>query len=147
MKLRDLRLPALAMLMVCVAGCATNNGVPATAPGYGDDLVGSAEEGGQYNLYRATGTDHADVLTYEKLWSVNAQKGEKLGFRWVTDQSHRWDNSGAFHLVAFAAGDSRDLGPVVIRDAKYVWASANTDLDGYFHHLDRQRAFKAATLQ
>jgi hypothetical protein len=139
-------MPVLALLMALGSGCAQNS-VPASAPGFAQNLVGTAPEGGPYVLYRTVGLDQSDKPTYEKVWSVRAQKGERLGFRWVTDEAHRWDQSGAFHLVAFADGDVRDLGPIVVRDTKYVWASADVDLDAYFHHEGNRKMMQTLTMQ
>jgi hypothetical protein len=140
-------MPMLALLLALGSGCAQTNSVPASAPGYAQNMVGAAPETGSYVLYRTVGLDQSDKPTYEKVWSVSAQKGERLGFRWVTDEAHRWDKSGAFHLVAFADGDVRDLGPIIVRDTKYVWASADVDLNAYFHHEGGQKMMRTLTMQ
>jgi hypothetical protein len=146
MKLRDLRMPILAVLVALVGGCG-GTAVQAIAPGSTETQTGTVPQGGQYVLYRATGFDHDPAPTVERLWVVTAPRGTKLGFKWATDKGHQWDAFGANHLEAFAGGQIRDLGTYTDRDSKYVWAGADTDMTGYFRHAASQRNLRIVTMQ
>jgi len=139
-------MPVLATLTAFTCGCGSIP-VQAIAPGSSDTLVSTAPEGGQYVLYRATGFDHAPAPAIERVWAVTAPRGERLGFRWVTDTAHAYDAFGGYHLEAFIGGQVRDLGTFNDHDSKYVWAGSDTDLNGYFRHAGEHRTLQILTLQ
>jgi hypothetical protein len=132
MKFRLASIIALLTLTTLLAGCGSGN-VQAVAPAHQERLIGTAPESGQYSLYRATGLDQNAEPTLEKIWSVSASRGQRLGFQWVVDKAHQWDPQGGFHLIAFAGRESRDLGGFIERDVKYAWAGNSDDVMGYFH--------------
>jgi hypothetical protein len=132
MKFRVAIAGTLMTLTTLLAGCGGGN-VQAVAPAHQEKLIGTAQESGQYSLYRATGLDQNNEPTLEKIWSVSVSRGQRLGFHWVVDKSHEWDLQGGFHLIAFAGRESRDLGGFNDRDVKYAWAGNSDDVMGYFH--------------
>lgn len=147
MNVRRVRWAAGVILLAMVAGCAETKSVQAVAPAHQEDLTGPAPASGAYSLYRAVGFDQDQEPVIERIWTVNVSRGQKMGFHWVTDRQHQWDPQGAFHLQAFADGNTRDLGAFVDRDVKYVWAASNADIAGYFHSAAGQRNARMMTMQ
>jgi len=124
---------ALALTVGLLAGCGGSySGVQAAAPGPQAHVVGVAPDSGEFTLYQATGYMENHDPHVEAVWTVNMSQGQRLGFHWVTDKVHEWDSRGAVHLVAFAGGQERDLGPLVDRDVKFAWGGAHADIAGYF---------------
>jgi hypothetical protein len=132
MKVRYAPAAALMTLTALLAGGCGGGNVQAIAPGPSERLNSVAPQSGNYNLYRATGTDQGEP-TLEKIWTVSVSRGDRLGFRWQTDNAQRWAPDKGFHLIAYAGGQSRDLGPWTVRDTKYAWAATTDDVMGYFH--------------
>jgi hypothetical protein len=147
MKMRYWQLPSVGILLSLLAGCAGTTTVQAVAPAHQADLEGIAPETGSYSLYRAVGLDKAGAPVIEKLWTVRVSRGEKMGFRWVTDRTREWSPEGGFRLEAYADHDSRDLGEFKARDVKYVWAAANADIPGYFHGVAQHQFGQTITMQ
>lgn len=137
MKLRHITAASLMTMTALLAGCGGGN-VQAVAPGPQERLSSVAPESGQYHLYRATNTDQGGEPTLEKVWTVSVSRGERLGFHWRTNKPQEWAPEGGFHLIAYAGGESRDLGGFVVRDVKYVWAGTSDDVMGYFHGRSMQ---------
>ena len=132
MKIGYLRASLLAALVALISGCGgSSGGVHAIAPGTPDQLVGVAPANGEYTLYRAVNYAEGYDSHVEPVWSVQVQQGQKMGFRWAGDGLHT-DGHGAFHLIAFAGGEARDLGPFKVRDMSYAWAGTSGDVSGYF---------------
>lgn len=119
--------------LAAILGGCTGGTVEAVAPARQAHLNGIAPESGSYTLYRATGLEQSNDPTLVKVSSVSLMKGQRLGFRWVVNKTHEWDPEGGFHLVAYAGSQTRDLGPFIERDVKYVWAGEGDDVMGYFH--------------
>lgn len=128
---------ALLSLTAILSGCGFGGTVQAVAPAHEEHLTTTAPESGSYSLYRATGLDQNVDPVVEKIWAVSVSRGQRLGFRWVVDKAQEWDPQGGFHLIAFAGGETRDLGSFVNRDMKYAWANASDDVLGYFHGRPR----------
>jgi len=145
MKLQSLWMPSLATLALFVCGCGSVP-VQAVVPGPTDAQMSTAPQGGQYVLYHATGFDHAPSPSIERVWVVTASRGQRIGFRWVIDESHRYDAFGAYHLEAFIDGQVRDLGAFNDHDSKYIWAGSDTDMNGYFRHNAERRGLQIMTL-
>lgn len=132
-KIGLLKICSVALAAVLIGGCGGGpSGVEAEAPGGQDRLTGTAPDSGPYTLYRATGFLEDRNASVEPVWTVSVSQGQKIGFRWQTDEARRYA-PGGFHLVAFAGGQSQDLGPIEQRDIRYVWAGAHDDVAGYFH--------------
>lgn len=134
------------MILIC-GGCGGSySGVQAVVPAPQDEMVGTAQGSGEYTLYRAIGFDESYDEHVEPIWTVSLSAGQKVGFRWET-QGHRWDPVGPLHLIAFAGGESRDLGAFERRDMNYVWAGSHGDVAGYFRARGMHDVLAAATLQ
>lgn len=146
MKSPKLQWTALGLLICLLAGCATRD-IQAIAPAHEDDLIGVAPESRAYSLYRAVGFDQASQPTIEKIWTTQVERGQKLGFHWVVDHKEEWNPTGGFRLQAFAESDTRDLGPYIDRDVKYVWAASNADVAGYFGHVAAHKNMETIFLQ
>lgn len=142
MKLRYAPAAALMTLTaLLVGGCGIGGGnVQAVAPGPDNRLSSVAPQSGSYNLYRATNTDQGNEPTLERIWTVSVSRGDRLGFNWQTNPTQRWVPEKGFHLIAYAGGQSRDLGPFTARDSKYVWAASTDDVMGYFHGRNAQHS-------
>ncbi len=148
MKYGYFQAPLFALGIALLAGCGGGpSGVHAVAPAPSDQLVSVAPSSGLYTLYRATGYIDSGDPHVEPIWSVRVAQGQKLGFRWVSQNDQKWDGHGALHLVAFAGGEARDMGAFENRDMKYLWAGSNGDVTGYLHGKDMERAGKTLTLQ
>ena len=112
------------------------------------DLTGSIPGGGQYSVYRASGfSEGTGGSSVEKVWTVSANGGERLGFRWAYPKNQRWDTAQPPHLIAFAGSQSRDLGPFRDRNVKYVWAGNNGDVVGYFNSENGKSTGRMLTMQ
>ena len=147
MNFGNLRVPALALGLMLLTGCASGTGgVEAVAPSGQDTIVGRAPDGGQYVLYKATGFQGGHPVV-ERIWTANVSRSEDMGFRWVSNPLTRYQSGGGFHLVAFAGGQSRDLGSFTNRDVKYLWAGTNTDIAGYFQDKANAAMMQTVTLQ
>jgi hypothetical protein len=133
------------MTLMCGCGGGSYSGVQAVAPAPQSQLVGMAQSSGEYTLYRAVGFAENYDEHIEPVWTVSLSAGQKVGFRWETE-SHKWDPVGPLHLIAFAGGESRDLGTFQKRDMSYVWAGSHGDVAGYFHSRDMQDTLAAVTL-
>jgi hypothetical protein len=118
MKYGCFQIPIAALCLAILSGCGGSGGVHAIAPGTQDQLVGVAPSTGEYSLYRAVGFSENHDTHVEPVWSVHVDQGQKVGFRWVSDETHKYDAHGGFHLIAFAGGEARDMGPFVTRDMK-----------------------------
>ena len=140
MKLRYAPAAALMTLTALLAGCGGTGNVQAVAPGPNDRLSSVAPQSGSYNLYRATGTDQDTEPTLERIWTVSVSRGDPLGFHWQTDKAQQWVPEKGFHLIAYAGGQSRDMGPFTARGVKYVWAATTDDVMGYFHGRNVQHS-------
>jgi hypothetical protein len=141
--LQNVRFPALLLGVALLSGCGGSySGVQAIAPAGQEHLVGSAPDSGQFTLYRATGYIENFNPQIAPVWTVSASSGQKIGFRWVTDVAHQYAPSGAFHLVAFAGNETRDLGAIEQRDIKYVWAGSHGDVAGYFSNKNASDTIK-----
>lgn len=149
MKYGFLAIPVMAMAAAAalVGGCGGSySGVQAIAPASQDQTAGVAPSTGEYTLYRATGFSENYDTHVEPVWTLSVSQGQKLGFSWVTDETHRWDPEGAYHLVAYAGGQSRDLGAFKKRDVKFVWAGAKADVNGYFKNKGVGETIQTLTL-
>ncbi len=150
MTYRTLRIVMLGMtvgLLASAGGCGGSySGVQAVAPAGQEQIAGVAPSSGEYTLYRATGFAENYDTHVEPVWTLSVSQGQKLGFRWVTDETHRNDPNGAFHLVAYAGGEMRDMGAFQKRDVKFVWAGSKSDVNGYFHNKGVGETFQTLTL-
>jgi hypothetical protein len=145
---RFLSASVLALSTVLVAGCGGSlSGVQAQAPAIQQDLAGTVQSSGEYTLYRGTGYIEGFDQHVEPLWTISLQQGQKVGFRWVVDEAHKYDPEGAFHLVAFAGGEVRDLGSFRKRDMKYAWAGSHADAAGFFGSAGPRYAMEAAGIE
>ena len=135
MKISHAAMTALMTLAAALcAGCGLGSGnVQAVAPAPQDRMSSIASESGPFNLYRAVGTDQDSSPVVEKIWTVSVSRGERVGFHWRTDKVQEWAPAGGLHLIAYAGGQTRDLGGFDSRDTKYVWAGNTDDVLGYFH--------------
>lgn len=142
MKLRRIA-PAAALMTLTallLTGCGGTGNVQAAAPAPQDQLNGVAPQSGSYSLYRASNTDQGNEPTLERIWTVSVNRGDRLGFQWRSDTAQRWVPEKGFHLIAYAGGQSRDLGAFVNRNTKYAWAASNDDVMGYFHGVNASHA-------
>ena len=138
----------LGVAVAVLGGCGgAPSGVHAVAPGTTDQLVSVAPNSGLYTLYRATGYVEQRDQHVEPVWSVRVAQGQKLGFRWVAQNDQKWDGHGALHLVAFAGGETRDMGTFENRDMKYLWAGSNGDVTGYLQGKEMEKVGQTLTLQ
>jgi len=149
MKYGYFQAPLFALAIAILGGCGGGStGVHAVAPGTNSQLVSVAPSSGLYTLYRATGyVDNNSDQHVEPLWSVRVAQGQKLGFRWVSQENKHWDGHGALHLVAFAGSEARDMGTFENRDMKYLWAGSNGDVTGYLHGKEMEKVGQTLTLQ
>jgi hypothetical protein len=133
---RYLSVLMLTLGALLAGGCGGSfSGVVAHAPAIQQELAGTVQSSGEYTLYRGTGyIENYDPHT-EPLWTITLEAGQKIGFRWVVDEAHQYDPSGAFHLVAFAGGEARDLGSFQKRDLRYAWAGSHSNAAGAFPWL------------
>ena len=142
-----LRVAVVGLGLLLLGGCAGGTGgVQAEAPASQENLVGHAPDGGQYVLYQASGFQNGTPIVV-RIWTVNVAQQAKLGFRWVNDPAKRYASEGAFHLVAFADGQTRDLGAFTNRDVKYVWGGTGADIVGYFADKSNAANMQTLTLQ
>jgi len=141
---RSLSASVLTLSAILAAGCGgAFSGVQAEAPAIQEDLAGTVESSGEYTLFRGTGFIESYDQHVEPLWTITLQQGQKIGFRWVVDEAHRYSPEGAFHLVAFAGGEARDLGAFRKRDMKYAWAGSRSNVAGFFGSMQSRYAMEA----
>ena len=127
------QVPALAMGVSLLAGCGGSySGVQAEAPAPQSRVSGVTPDSGDFTLYRATGFEESHDPTVQPVWTVSLSQGQRVGFRWVSPRDQEWAPRGALHLMAYAGGQTRDLGSFTNRDVKYVWAGSRTDVRAYF---------------
>lgn len=146
MRIGRLGAPLLVVAVALLSGCGGRAaGVHAVAPGTQDQLVGIAPDAGEYTLYRAMGFAENHDPHVEPLWTVQLAQGQKMGFKWEAGEDV-YDGKGA-HLIAFAGDNARDMGTLVNRDTKYVWAGAHGDVAGYFHGNEVNSTVRTLTMQ
>lgn len=146
--LRYLSASVLALSAVLIAGCGGSfSGMVAQAPAVPEDLSGAVRSSGEYTLFRGTGFIENYDAHVEPLWTITLQEGQKIGFRWVVDDAHKYDPSGAFHLVAFAGGEARDLGSFQNRDTRYAWGGSHSNAAAYFGSAEPRYALEATGIR
>ena len=139
-------LPLAACLLV---GCGGSfSGVQAVAPAGNSKLSGRAPDNGEFTLYRATGFNEMNAPDHvAKVWTVSVREGDRIGFRWVNDKATQWDPNAGLHLIAYAGGQQRDLGPVRNRDMKYLWAGSQANLGSYWSAEGQKVFWDRVTMQ
>jgi hypothetical protein len=122
----------LALSALLLTGCGGSfSGGQAAAPGAISHMSATVSSSGEYTLYRGSGYIEGYDPHVEPIWTITLQQGQKIGFRWVVDEKHKYDENTAFHLVAFAGGEARDLGAFVKRDVKYAWGGSRSNVAMY----------------
>ena len=130
-----------------LGGCGgTTNGVHAVVPGPEGRMRGNVAGGGQYTLYRAVLNEVSTTPRIESVWTVSASGGEQLGFRYSTVQGQGW-NPDALHLIAYAGGQTRDLGPYKNRRVEYLWAGSEGDVASYYSAVGADKASRTLFMQ
>ena len=144
--LRRITLGFLAGGIGLAAGCGGSTaGVHAVVPGHSRQMTGQVPTGGQYTLYRAI-THGSQTPRVEPVWRVSANSGERVGFRWATVPRKEYDPEG-LHLIAFAGGQTEDLGPYRNRNVEYLWAGSEGDVTSYFTSKGQEKAFDTVTFR
>ena len=144
---RYLSASVLALSALLAVGCdGSFSGVQAVVPAIQQEMSRTVKSSGEFTLFRGTGYIEGYDQHVEPLWTITLQEGQKIGFRWVTDESHKFNEAGAFHLVAFAGGEARDLGAFQKRDIKYIWAGSHSNAAGFFSSMENGYALEAAGL-
>lgn len=142
MKLRSMRTSAVLLALGLLAGCGGSySGVQAVAPAEQPKLVGTTPDSGSYTLYKASGYIENQDPNVRPVWTVSLPAGQRIGFRWEADSQDRYNPNGSLHLIAFAGGQTRDLGVFRSRDLQYAWAGSRGDVAGYFSGKGAQKAF------
>jgi len=107
---RSLSASMLALSTVLIAGCGGSfSGVQAEAPAIQEDMASTVQSFGRIPLFRGSGYIENYDQHVEPLWTITLQSGQRIGFRWVTDEPHKYDPTGPFHLVRIPPAAKREI--------------------------------------
>jgi hypothetical protein len=136
----------LAVLSGLVIGC-DHPAVKSQAPGGRQPLAAHVDSEGDYGLYRVTKrNDFGQPLDAKLIVTYHLQKGDPIGFQWVTDKATINEPNAHVDLEAYAADHHDALGPITLTTEKYYWADVN-GWDAYWRHAPVVGFFRVVTLQ
>ena len=139
---RSLLVSALAGALSLVAvGCLPEaTGLVARAPASDSKLSGRIPATGTYVLFRVDSVEPTNgrPTSTTRIASYDLQEGERVGFEWVADQSPPTPPTRTFmDLIAFAGTVRQNLGPIMLPQQKYYWAT----MDGWSHYWSSQPGY------